>query len=89
MRRKLEKLYFPGYWTSDSHSNLIGIGKKYQYHFKVIPKAGNLFDFFGKKTHNISGKMNTIGDFNKKNISKKELISMEKKFINWVIENAA
>jgi serine/threonine protein kinase len=89
MRRKLEKLYFPGYWTSDTNSDLIGKGVKYHYQFEIMPKPGNMFDFVAKKTNILSNKTTKISAFNKKNLSNKELINIKNKFITWVIENAS
>ncbi|MBK8805617.1 MAG: serine/threonine protein kinase [Bacteroidales bacterium] len=89
MRRKLEKLNFPGYWTTDSSSNLVGFGKKYSYQFEVEAKTGGLFNFIAKKTNIQSSKTTNIGGFVAKKLSDKELIKAKTLFIEWVIENAS
>ncbi|WP_299797998.1 serine/threonine-protein kinase [uncultured Maribacter sp.] len=89
MRRKLEKLHFPGYWTSDSKSNLQGVGKKYFYQFEVLPLPGDLFNFNATKTNKSSGKTTRIGLFTSKKISEKEMNKIKTQFFEWVIENAS
>lgn len=88
MRRKLEKLHFSGYWTTDNSSILIGIGKKYTYQFEIEAKLGNLFNLHSRKKSTQSGNITKIPDFTSKKLSFKEMEKMKNGFINWVIENA-
>ncbi len=88
MRRKLEKLNFSGYWTSNSSSKLEGVGKNYLYHFEIEAIAGGLFNFKPTKTHTTSLKTTKIKQFTAKKISNKEMTKMKTQFIEWVIENA-
>jgi serine/threonine protein kinase len=88
MRRKLEKLHFAGYWTSDASSNLIGIGKNHSYKFEIEAKPGDLFDFHASKRNNLSGKVTKIGDFTSTKLSQKEMEKQRCGFISWVVENA-
>jgi serine/threonine protein kinase len=90
MRRQLEKLHFPAYWTVDpTTSKLIGIGQKYHYRFNIQPLPGNLFNFQSTKENISSGTINKIHPFTKNRISENEMIKLKKNFINWVIENGA
>lgn len=88
MRRKLEKLYFPGYWTSDSSSKLIGIGKKYTYQFEIEAKPNNLFSIYLNKKNKSSGRVTKVSDFTKSNLKEIEMIKIQNGIISWVIENA-
>ena len=88
MRRKLEKLHFPGYWTTDNSSNLIGIGKKYTYQFDIEAKPGDLFNMHANKKSTASGNITKVGDFTSKKLSEKQMEKQKNDFILWVIENA-
>lgn len=88
MRRKLEKLHFPGHWTTDSSSKLFGVGKKYTYHFEIVPKPGRIFDMLAFKKSSLSGNTTRIGDFTSKKLSTVEVEKLKNEFISWVIENA-
>lgn len=88
MRRKLEKLHFPGYWSTDASSNLIGIGKKYIYQFEVEAKPGDLFNLHASKKSNVSGKITKVGDFTENKLTEKQMEKLRNDFIAWVIENA-
>ncbi|WP_395763108.1 serine/threonine-protein kinase [Elizabethkingia anophelis] len=88
MRRKLEKLHFPGYWTTDASSELVGIGKKYLYQFEIEAKAGDVFNLHATKKNNISGNITKVSDFTKKNLNRKEMEKLCNGFISWVVENA-
>ncbi len=89
MRRKLEKLHFPNYWTSDSKSKLIGIGKKYFYQFEIEALPGDLFNFTATKANQNTGKTTKIGQFTLKKASKSDMTKTRAQFIEWVIENAS
>jgi serine/threonine protein kinase len=87
MRRRLEKLHFPGYWSSEN-SRLIGIGKKYTYHFDIDPRPGNLYDFHPTKKSSSTGRVTKVTDFSVKKIDLSKLNKINNDFINWVVENA-
>lgn len=88
MRRKLEKLHFPGYWTTDNSSTLFGVGEKYTYHFEIVQKPGRVFNMIASKKNKLSGHTTKIGDFISKKLTITELEKLRNKFISWVIENA-
>lgn len=89
MKHALEKLHFPGYWTTnpENTSELIGYGNKYSYTYEIIPKAGNKFDFNAYQT-NKDGKKTRKSEFCKKNLSLKDKDKLLKDFFEWVINNA-
>lgn len=89
MKHALEKLHFPGYWTTnpDNTSELIGYGKKYTYTYEIIPKANNLFDFNAYQKSQ-EGRTTRKMDFCKKNLSLKEKDKLKKEYFEWVINNA-
>lgn len=89
MRRKLEKLNFAGYWTVDSTSNLIGIGKKYTYSFILETNSANSFNLIASKKNNESGNITKVKDFVRKNLTKTAVVKLRKEYFNWVIENAS
>lgn len=89
-RRELEKLSFPGYWTTDDAdtTKLIGKGQTYIYDYEIKPKPGDVFDFEAKRTNIKNGKSNRITDFCKKNLTKKDKDKHLYHYFEWVINNA-
>ena len=89
MKHALEKLFFPGFWTTNptNISELIGYGNNYSYTYKIIPKANSLFDFFAYQTTK-NNKTTQKHDFCKKNITTKEKDKLLKDYFEWVINNA-
>ena len=88
MRRKLEKLHFPGYWTIDTGSNLIGVGKKYSYQFEVEAIPGYLFNLQANKKSVVSGNITKVKEFTDKKLTEKQMEKLRNDFISWVVENA-
>lgn len=89
MKHALEKLYFPGYWTTNpiNTSELIGYGKNYSYTYEIIPKANNLYDINAYQTSK-DGRLTRKNDYCKKNLSIKDKDKLLKEFFEWVINNA-
>lgn len=90
MKHALEKLCFPGYWTTNPNntSELIGYGKKYSYTYEVVSKANNLFDFNACQTKNDNGRTTKIAAYCKRNLSSKDKDKLLKDFFEFVINNA-
>jgi len=88
MRRKLEKLCFSGYWTSD-HTGAIGVGAKYIYRYSIVAKPNHLFDFRATKENISSGKITRVVEFDFKKISQKEIDKKQSEYVDWVVINAA
>lgn len=88
IRRDLEKLNFPGYWTSAADGTLIGKGRNDDYRFEDIPKANELFDFKSYKIKRDTGKTTKISLYCKTNLNKKDYVKTKNNFFEWVINNA-
>ena len=88
MRRKLEKLHLPGYWTTDASSNLIGVGKKYTYQFEIEAKPGDLFNLYANKKSEVSGNITKVKEYTEKKLTEKQMEKLRNDFISWVVENA-
>lgn len=87
MRRKLEKLSFPGYWDYDTTGNLIGNGRNYQYYFKRIPVAMDIESLECYKKKIETGRETRVTLFCTKRKHEKEIQNLVYNFIQWVIEN--
>ena len=86
MQRDFEKLSYPGYWSADENNQLVGRDNQGKvYTFDEIPLKDGLFDFSAKVTYP-SGLVRRIYQFCKRRKSKKEVSSIRKRFINWVIK---
>lgn len=90
MKHDLDKICFPGYWTTNpsNTSELIGYGKNYSYTYEIIPKANNTFDFVAHQTKNDNGRTTKITAFCKNNLSSKDQDRLLKDFFEFVINNA-
>jgi serine/threonine protein kinase len=87
MRRKLERLHFPAYWTVDASSRPVGVGKKYKYQFEIEAKPNHLFNFTSTKRSNVSGITTKVSGHCSKSLSETTLEKCKKDFISWVVEN--
>ena len=90
MKHALEKLCFPGYWTTNPNntSELIGYGKNYSYTYEIVPKANNMFDFNACQTKNDNGRTTKITAYCKRNLSSKDKDRLLKDYFEFVINNA-
>lgn len=89
MKHALEKLCFPGYWTTNpkNTSELIGYGKTCLYTYQIISKANNLFEFNAYQT-NKNGRTTRKTEFCQKNLTVKDKDILLKEYFEWVINNA-
>lgn len=88
MRRKLERLSFPAFWTVDpASSQLIGIGKKYRYQFEIEAKPNHLFNITATKQNRASGITTKVSTYCGKNLTNAALEKMRISFIAWVVNN--
>ncbi len=56
MRRELEKLNFPGYWTVDATGEFVGHNGGYTYGFTQKKKAGDRYDVEAKRRSKIGNR---------------------------------
>jgi serine/threonine protein kinase len=85
MRRALEHLKYHGYWTSDSIGNFKGINGKYTYCTKIIQKKDGNYDFFVAKQNSFTKKETIAQKFCGKNLSKCQLETLSKDFMQRVV----
>lgn len=83
MRRALEKLSYPGYWTCNSEGNLLGYNGKYTYFFISEPQGKNRYNFVAKKE--TSGKEVKIKKYSKNGMILKETEALKQKFMLFVV----
>ena len=56
MRRELEKLNYPGFWTVEANGDFVGHNGGYTYRFGVTKKVGNRHDVEAKRQNKKSGR---------------------------------
>ena len=85
MRRALERLSYPGYWTTDSFGIFIGHNGGHEYRFEKQELKTELFKFTAYKKFQNSGKETIISKFSQKNLTRKEVEGLKQKFMQWVV----
>lgn len=88
MRRDLEKLNYPGYWTTTKGGDLIGKGRNYDYEFEDLSMANGLYDFKSYKIKRDTGRRLKIGRYCKSNLNKRDFTKTKNGYFAWVINNA-
>lgn len=84
MRRTLEKLDYPGYWTVDMAGNEIGKCGAHEYSYTAAPVAGGKLDVTCTKLNITSGKSQRVTQFCKRGLTQKQaekVISDFKQFV--------
>jgi hypothetical protein len=89
MKHAIEKLHYPGYWTTnpENGTELIGYGLNYSYKYEVISKPNNLYDVNAYQI-NKTGRITKNTHFTKKNITQKDKERILDAFFEWVMNNA-
>lgn len=85
MRRALEKLDFPGYWTVDAAGNEIGKCSKQEYSYTVSPTFGAKFDLLCTRLNVVSGKSQRVTHFCKQGLTQKQVDDAISTFKNFVV----
>lgn len=73
MRRALEKLDYPGYWTVDAVGNEIGKRGAYEYSYTVTPVSADERNVICTKLNTTSGKGQRVSQFCRRGLSVKQL----------------
>ena len=73
MRRALERLSYPGYWTCDATGALIGHNGGYEYSFEVQPKGPNQSDLTTKRRKTATGRETRVTGYCRKNLNQQDL----------------
>jgi eukaryotic-like serine/threonine-protein kinase len=72
MRRAIEKLNYPGYWTVDPGGNEIGMCGAYVYFHAIAPVAAKKFNVTCSRRNASSGRTQRVTQFCKKGLSQKQ-----------------
>lgn len=86
MRRELEKLNYPGYWTIKPSGEFIGYNGRYAYRYEQQKKAGNRFDIQVFKRNLKSNRETKISSYCHKNITNSDAKKKIAKFVKAVVE---
>ncbi|MCH9807009.1 MAG: serine/threonine protein kinase [Alphaproteobacteria bacterium] len=84
MRRAIEKLAFPGHWTTDATGNLIGYDQRHKYRLEKSPNATR-FDVTGYKRNLKSGRETRVSDFSVKGATERQADALIDKFVKFVV----
>jgi serine/threonine protein kinase len=85
MRRSLERLSYPGYWTTDPCGAFIGHNERYEYRFEERALTAKLFEFTAYKKLKDSGRETKISVHSDKNLTRKQADELKRKFMQWVV----
>ena len=85
MRREIERLNFPGYWSVDKDGREIGYTKTYSYKFELSRIGKNHFDLLCKKHNLKSGNISRISKHCKKKMTRGEAKKAIEKFKQSVV----
>ncbi|MES1937423.1 serine/threonine-protein kinase [Salinisphaera hydrothermalis] len=84
MRRALEKLDYPGYWTVDAAGNEVGICGNYEFSYSIAPVVSGKFDVSSSKRNCASGNTQRVTQFCERGLKRKQaekVIADFKKFV--------
>ncbi len=86
MRRELEKLNYPGFWTIDASGDYVGYNGAYIYRFSETKKAGNVYDVTAFKRSRKTGRETRFSRFCQSNVSSAAAKREVEKFVKAVVE---
>lgn len=86
MRRALEKLSFPGYWTVDATGMLVGVDSRNTYRFEYVAASGRNSSFAAFRKNLASSRETRISQFTGKNFTSTEANRMKVAFHKAVVE---
>lgn len=85
MRRALEALAFPGYWTCDATGQLIGHSDGHQFHFEEQPLPRGTFKLEALKANGSSGRLTKVGAYCGNRLTRTQADDLKKKFMQFVV----
>jgi len=85
MRRALERLSYPGYWTMDPTGHFIGCSGRYEYRFEELAQPEKLFKFCAYKRNKASDRETKIAAYSQNKINRKQLTDIKRNFMQWVV----
>ena len=86
MRRQLEKLEYPGYWTVTNDREYIGTNGNYMYSFEKKKIARTRYDIVALRRHNISQRITCCTKFCGSNLTNSNAKKGCDKFVRAVVE---
>lgn len=81
MRRTLERLNFPGFWTCDSYGNYVGFNDKYAFRYELIANNKNNISLSVFKKSLSTNRETKIPQFCRKNALQNQVPSIIQKFM--------
>jgi len=85
MRRAIEGLAFPGYWSCSATGQLRGHSGEYQFHFEENILPSGTFNFTALKTNWNNGRVTKIGPYCGRKLSRKHTEELKKRFMQFVV----
>jgi serine/threonine protein kinase len=85
MRRAVERLAFPGYWTVDVGGQLLGLSGHHQYRIERTANGNNRFSLLALKKNLNSGNEIKVSNFCGRDLSAKEADVLSNKLIQQVV----
>lgn len=85
MRRALERLSYPGYWTTDACGSFVGHNERYDFRFEERAQTAKSFEFAAFKKFRDSGRETKISAHSGKNLTRKQTDDLKRKFMQWVV----
>ena len=86
MRRDLEKLNYPGYWTVEPNGNFVGYNGSYSYRYDQNKKAGNKYDVVSLRQNRKTGRENRCVQYCHSNVTNAVAKREIAKFVKNVVE---
>lgn len=72
MRRDLERLSYPGYWTVDASGDEIGHDTNCQYSISLQALGGDSFNLECSRTRSTSGRKQRVSEYCRKGVTRRE-----------------
>ncbi|WLQ16152.1 serine/threonine-protein kinase [Hahella aquimaris] len=86
MRRELEKLNFPGFWTVEETGEFVGYNAAYSYRYEQTKKVGNRYDILALKRSLSTGRETRFAKFCHTNVTSGVAKREIAKFVKAVVE---
>ncbi len=86
MRRELEKLSYPGYWTIEPNGDFVGYNGSYWYRYNQKRKASKRYDVTAVKKNQTSGRVTRCTSYCHSNVTNAVAKKSIEKFVKAVVE---
>lgn len=85
MRRALERLSYPGYWTTDPSGRFVGFNGQYQFRLEERAQTAKAYEIIAYKKNISSGRETKISKFSLRNLNAKERDATKRDLMQWVV----